>query len=627
MAPDWVLNPESGFGEGEHVTPQSHNFSASVDDLKGGDRSDILLAGTGGASGKANELHGGDGDDILIGNTGNDRLTGGEGSDIFIASFGFDVVSGGDEGSNRDVIYYGNLTAGIVYEGGVVTKNSALALDVISGVEVIIGTALSDTFHAGGTGMTFIGEVKASTNAASDTYYAADGADTFIDYYSGGTTGNTLDFSALEAGIDLTMPMGNVLGAGTTTAGHVFSGMNNIVGTDERDKFNISTLNGTTTVHGGGDADEFTMLGNVIAYGDGGDDTFKMSGNQKAYGGEGSDRFYVTRYTSGILIDGGSGDDGIDVLDFSLAPQEARINLANGTFNGNYYANSFTGIEKFFYGDKIMSMTGTTGVDIMETGSTKSTLDGGIGNDILTVTPVDHFTPANHSYYDVTVYGGTGIDHIYAYRAATIFGGDDGDFIWGSNESDVIYGGAGNDIINAGGGNDYFFEVPNGIDRIDAGEGIDTYQSFDRVSAFDFFLTGDNLEWFGLQKTGIATDQTLFKQLDKMQFFASYTADDRFDVSKAIAVLQADEDHFMTGAQLKAAIAASPANRGMAGQADEDPGFYFAPESDASPAEYMGAAWTPDHDVRYDAYPADASAWAMQTAAYMPTVHSDWFFV
>lgn len=92
-------------------------------------------------------------------------------------------------------------------------------------------------------------------------------------------------------------------------------------------------------------------------------------------------------------------------------------------------------------------------------------------------------------------------------------------------------------------------------------------------------------------------------------------------------MLQADEDHFMTGAQLKAAIAASPANRGAADHDAEDPGSWFAPETDPSQAEDMTAAFAPDHDVRYDTYDADASAWAMQTGVYQAPMHSDWFFI
>lgn len=611
------------------VTPEAHDFRGSADKLIGGGKSDILVAG----GGLGGTLDGASGDDILIGGNGIDRLKGGSGSDILIGSLGSDFLDGGsndDQGGDNaaqiDIAYYGNIPGGVVYTNGAVVKVFDQSVDHLTNIETVVGTSSGDIFLGEGKGMTFVGETKASTNSASDTYYASDGPDKFVDFVSPGGLGNTLDFSNVTTSVDLEMPLGEIAGAGTTKAGHTFTGISNIVGSDGRDKFDIAAQNVVTTVHGGDEDDEFIMAGRVDAYGDDGNDVFKMAGNyQRAFGGIGSDRFYITQNASSISIDGGSGPGDVDVLDFSLYPGEARINLATSTFSGGWAVNSFTGIERFEYGKNAMRIDGSSAGEQMWTGSTKSTLNAGGGNDWLWVTAADQFTPVGYKAEDVLLDGGSGSDHLFAYRAATLNGGADDDFIFGSSERDIIRGGSGNDVIDAGGGDDVFDEAPNGIDHIDAGAGdADVYRSVERIGTFDFFLSGDNLEWFGVQKTGVATNQLLFQNLDKLEF--NY-ASDKIDVSRAIAMLQADEDHFMTGTQLKAALAASASHRGVSDQVYEDPGFSFAPEPDPSEAEYMSAAFTPDHDVRYDTYDTDPNAWAMQTGVYQAPMHSDWFFV
>lgn len=583
--------------------------------LKAGGENNIVISG-----GKAsNTLYGNMKHDILIGGEGNDELYGEGDDDILIGGGGANRLDGG---AGNDAAYYGDRPQGIIVNDvqGHVTHDNVV--DKITSIERFIGTKQRDEFTAAGQNHVFYG------NGGNDTFFAADGADRFVGNTTlGSTNGDTVNFSKTAMGVDLIMS-GSIFGSGTTTAGHEFSGVSNIVGANFENKFDITSLSGNITVHGGGKADEFIMAGGVIAYGESGNDIFKMAGNsQRAYGGTGSDRFLITKNASNILIDGGSGDEDIDVLDFSLYPGEARVNLSNNTFTGAWGINSFIGIEKFYFGKNAMQMNGSPYADVMDTGSTKSILNGGEGEDFLTVTAVDEFTPADHTRSDVTVNGGAGIDYIYAHRAATLNGDVGDDFIWGSNESDLIRGGAGNDIIDARGGDDLFDEMPNGVDYIDAGDGIDTYSSNNRVSAFDFFLTGEDLEGLGIQNAGSTSGQLLFQNLEKLKFFASYTADDRIDVSKAIEVLQADDDHFMTGAQLKTAIAASSAHRAMSDQAAEDPGFWFAPETDPSENDYMSAAFTPDHNVRYDTYDTDAGEWAMQVAVYQAPMHNDWFFM
>ncbi len=576
----------------------------------GGSRGDILDAGSGDdlliAAGLVeNRLHGSDGNDILVGTAGVDKLFGDAHDDILVGRAGANELNGGD---GNDAAYYGDRPQGIVVYDSLGRVDHDGVLDTVTSIERYVGTKQRDIFVGSGNGHIYFG------NGGNDLYLAGDGGDRFIGSGTATSRSGEASFEALTSGVEIDVA------SGITDSQHEFGFVSKITGSSHKDVFRGSLSASSLEIRGGSGDDDFQVGNGVTAYGEGGDDTFNMGADsQRAYGGTGSDRFFMSKITGNVLIDGGTTDGDTDVLDFSLYPGEVRLNLANSTFTGSWSTNSFSSIEKFYFGKNAVQISGSATTDVISTGSTKSILNGWEGEDFLTVTEADEHTPTNHSRSDVTVNGGNGIDHIFAHRGATLNGDAGGDFIWGSNESDLIRGGAGDDIIDARGGDDFFEEAPNGIDHIDAGDGIDTYSSFDRVGAFDFFLAGDDLEWFGIQKTGSATDQLLFKQLDKLKFFASYSADDKFDLFDALSVLQADPDHFMTGTQMKAAIAA----RLTAGRASADTSLWFASEEQLSDAENFYAATIPATQFEDGAAPILSPAWT-SADLHMAPMHSDW---
>jgi Ca2+-binding RTX toxin-like protein len=536
---------------GSVVTPGAHDATASTDFLVGGDQGDMLVAGRNATtSGEANVLLGGRGDDILVGGAGLDNLNGGDDNDILMGSLGNDSLSGG---AGYDIAYFarqmGPVAGPITYQYGTVTGVPGLNSAINRDVEAIIGTNGKDIFHGDGWGTTFYGVDY------NNLYYAADGPDTFNNAYAVTNVQGSLDFSGLSAAINLTSS--DIKQGGTTTAGHVYVGIPNVRGTDHDDVFHLELGTGPNNSYWGG-------LG---------DDTFNVGASVRAaYGEAGNDHFIIISTYDNDTFDGGTDPDGsdVDVLDFSrmTSPGSVQINMQNQTFSGLYAVdNHYANIEKFVFGATPMQITGTSNADNLVSGSGRSSINGGAGDDVITVKAADELTPPGQTGYGyVIIEGGIGNDTITAYRAATINGGADNDTINGSDLQDLIYGGPGNDRISAHGGDESFTSNDiSGIDHVDAGDGIDSFGSGSHVTSFDFKLDGAEPGEFGIQFSGAANNGnvTYFSNLEKLSFYASATAYDNFVGSDVLQVLADDPDHYMTGAELKAAIGAlhTPAHR------------------------------------------------------------------
>jgi hypothetical protein len=531
----------------------------SHDVLHAGSGDDILVA-----TGSDNELHGGGGHDVFVGTAAGDKMFGDSGTDIFVSSGGANEYNGGDDmgWGDKDTIYYGAEQHGIVVNAvlGQVQHDSGVgtgrALDSFSKIEQVVGTAFGDTFIGDGQDHTYFG------GQGEDIYVAGTGADHFIDLFVSGSNANSLDFSALTSGIELTS--NNVLQGGSTTDGVTYVGIGKIRGTEHADIFRMN----------------FGTGWNNQIWGGGGDDTFYVgSYTSAAYGEAGADHFYIVGLNNNQTISGGTSASDKDVLDFSMLTGVGTIyvNMGNNTFTGSSgNTNHYYDIESFVFGANPMRITGTTGADILKTGSGISKISGGTGIDVITVTPIDEFTPQNaRTYGHVDVHGGDEIgpgDIIVAHRAATIFGDAGNDDITGSDFADMIYGGAGNDIINARGGDDMFNAVDlMGIDHIDAGAGLgDNFYSGGQMESFDFYLSGAGFEEFGIQRTGAANSGNvmLFKGLEVCSFYQSYFATRNIQVSDAVTVLQSDVDHYMTGQELwQGLLALGQGARGTSGDA------------------------------------------------------------
>ncbi|QLQ12134.1 MAG: hypothetical protein HZY74_00970 [Brevundimonas sp.] len=139
---------------------------SAYDDHLTGNSADNQLQGAEGAD----VLSGGDGIDTLMGGDGDDVLNGGAGDDVVIADAGADTIIGG---SGIDTVSYATSTSGVIarLDGGPGTGGLAQG-DVLSDVEIIIGSNFADTLIGDGS------DSQLSGGAGNDVLYGRGGSDT-----------------------------------------------------------------------------------------------------------------------------------------------------------------------------------------------------------------------------------------------------------------------------------------------------------------------------------------------------------------------------------------------------------------------------------------------------------------
>ena len=467
-----------GFGNSDRLYNIENLIgSAFVDTIYGSDAANVISAGNGndivyGRNGD-DTLNGDAGNDTLYGEAARDILNGGDGDDILIGGAGIDTLNGGN---GSDTANYSSETAGIradltnnyIFDGG----NSR---DVVSSIEVLIGTSFDDSLEGaatademrGGSGVDRIygkggadilygddgndfifggadnDQIFGGNN--DDRLYGEDGDDTI-----NGGTGNDILYG--DAGADsLTGGDGNDTffgGAGNDS----FSGQNGI------DNANYSAdiagitlnLNTNSAIDGWGNTDTLTSIENVIGSafndsitgnnldnelrGENGNDTLHGNGgNDTIIAGAGND--FVSGGAGSDFINGG---DGVDTISYSsdtggINADMGRNLVVDGTGNSDRVLNFEILIGSGFAD----SITGTLLADTIYAGNGNDTLFGQDGDDIL--------------------YGEVGNDVISGgNNNDTIYGGAGNDNIRGDSGNDIIYGGLGNDQLTGGIGADRF---------------------------------------------------------------------------------------------------------------------------------------------------------------------------
>lgn len=135
----------------------------------------------------------------------------------------------------------------------------------------------------------------------------------------------------------------------------------------------------------------------------------------------------------GVTIDGGSGNDTIDVDPAIIPPYQSTHHPLDAL--PGVRVNGGTGNDR---------ITGGRGRDYLNGGSGDDIIDGAGGNDVI--------------------YGGDGVD--------TLWGNDGDDYMDGGMGADVLRGGVGNDLLHGGRGDDRLFSN-SGDDVVITGEGND----------------------------------------------------------------------------------------------------------------------------------------------------------
>jgi Ca2+-binding RTX toxin-like protein len=433
-------------------------------------------------SNSANTITTGSGDDTVDGNGGADIINAGAGNDI-VAYWGTETSIDGGTGTNTlllrvtgtinlanadqtvgdltSVVNFQNVDASGLSVGASITGSSAV--NVItggSGGDSIDGNGGADIISAGGgnDGVVFHGtEVSIDGGSGGDTLIlAAMGGITAVNFAVAAgadqTTGDTVsvtNFESLNASIATT--------ALTVTGS---SGGNN-----------ITTGSGNDTIDGGGGGDSISA-------------------------GAGNDTVYY--YASESTIDGGAG---VNTLVLNAA---TTINLSNAdqTTGDLTTVTNFQNVD----GSAVttgMSMTGSSGANVITGGSGDDTIDGaggadtidgGGGNDTIyyrsTATSISggsgtntlillnnvtvNLANADQTTGDtVTVSNFQNVSAQNVSGPVSITGSSAANSITGSAGNDTIDGGGGADVIDAGSGNDTV--TYRGTETsIDGGAGTDT---------------------------------------------------------------------------------------------------------------------------------------------------------
>lgn len=178
----------------------------------------------------------------------------------------------------------------------------------------------------------------------------------------------------------------------------------------------------------------------------------------------GKEHTYTAEQASRLIINGGDGDDSINVAS----------NVAN-----NLVIMGGAGDDRIQGGGGCDTIVGGAGNDTLlgGAGNDRITDDSGInkifgqaGNDVL-VAHSDATNP-NGSYTNY-IYGGSGNDYLEGGNGRDYMSGGDGyDVMYGLGGNDFMYGGAGNDYMDGGEGNDTL-SGGAGDDNLVGGKGND----------------------------------------------------------------------------------------------------------------------------------------------------------
>ncbi len=441
-------------------------------------------------SSAANTITGGSGDDTIDGNGGADTINAGAGNDT-VAYRGSETILDGGAGSNTL-----QLRSAVTVDLGALDQTTGDSVDTInfhnvdasqllgnavtitgsSEVNKIVGGGGADTIDGGGGGDII------DAGGGNDTVIAY-GMEASIDGNSGTDTLRLLAGTAVTA-VNMAVSSGSDQSSGDSTTVANFESLDasvvasNLTVIGSASANTITTGSGNDVIQGGGGAD-------VINAG-AGDDTVDYQGSESSIdGGTGTNTLVLKAaavVNLGVTADQTTGDS-VAVAGFS------NINAASLANNLTLTGSSGTNIINSGAGND--SIDGNGGADIINAGGGDDTvnyhgaetaIDGGTGNDTLKlmaaggITSVDFSVAAGSDQTNGDTVRITNFEHLDATvltGAITVIGSTGANNILTAAGDDVIRGGGGADSINAGAGNDSI-DYWGSETLIDGGTGTNT---------------------------------------------------------------------------------------------------------------------------------------------------------
>ncbi|WP_372096669.1 beta strand repeat-containing protein [Tistrella mobilis] len=407
----------------------------SIENLRGSAFADRLSGDDG-----ANTLEGGDGDDRLVGRGGEDHLIGGNGTDT------------ADYGSHAHAVIGGRTG---------ITDRITGELDILSGMEAVIGSAFNDLiWNVGFDGATLtLGRIEGGAgddfllDGVDDTIARTDTGSTVFD---GGSGNDWIQYIGARSGLTIDLSAGT--GTGDIAEGDRYSGIENVIITPRRV---VTVTGGTETVTILTTDDVVTGTGgaNQIDGGGGADDIRAGGGDDYLVGRRGA-----TRY------DGGSG---LDTIDYETdnpagAATAVTVDLATGTGSGgSAEGDRYISIEAVVGTRLADRITGDDADNFITGGLGADTLEGGGGTDtaiyrgprveVDLTTGVGRFGEAQGDRLSAieNLIAADGDDALLGDAADNVLDGRGGnDLLSGRDGDDVLIGGRGADRMNGGAGRD-----------------------------------------------------------------------------------------------------------------------------------------------------------------------------
>ncbi len=417
-------------------------------------------------------LSGGDGNDVLVGLAGNDTLDGGNGDDTLRGGTGDDTLIGG---AGTDTADYGDATVGVVVNLAITgAQATGVGNDTLSGVENLVGSALSDTLTGDA------GANRLEGGAGDDTLSGGDGDDALVggagdDILIGGNGNDTAVYSDAAAGVTINL---GIAGPQATVNGNdILIGIEGLIGSSFGDMLTGDA--GANRIDGGAGDDWIS--------GGGGDDIL--------LGGAGFDTLYYGDITNAVQINLAAGQAAADAQggsDQISGFESIILGSGNDVLIGDALDNIVqgnAGDDQLFGNAGNDRLFGGIGSDQLFGGDGDDLLDGGLGADLL-------FGGAGNDTYVVddagdqlSEFGGSGIDTVRASVSYVLGAGFENLTLTGTSAIDatgndaanLIIGNEGRNMLSGGEGDDTIFVVAGnmairtggGFDRVDGGSGTD----------------------------------------------------------------------------------------------------------------------------------------------------------
>lgn len=472
-----ILDIDTGAGDDEVKIDLKYSDRAStnINNIKTGNGSDTVEI----KSGALNKIDtGNDGDTVKIDGGINNYINTGKGSDTVTISYGFNTIS---TGNDKDIITVKAETVGSAISTIKAGKGND-EITVEGGTNIIYGEAGKDIINlSDGNNNVYGGGDEITATGGVNTIYA--NADKKITLSGGANTVNiTKDKNTIDVTggnnntINLSKGNNTVNVSGGTSENYIKATVNISAGknTVNIGGYSIGTINSTAKTTQTLDIKENAFCGahlgtgndiiytssiveetNTI-YAGGGNDKIYISAGKKRFEGEAGNDYFELSGGSGHSIDGGDGNDTIDIKE---------------------------GVTT----DKINSIEGGKGKDTFNIEGGKSTIQGNEGNDIINLKKgVGNTIYGNAGADTFNITGGSGnylhgdVENdtftINGGESNSIYGEDDEDnFIVSGGTSNDIYGGEANDIFTINGGYLNHYYGGNGNDTFNIKGGKFTY--------------------------------------------------------------------------------------------------------------------------------------------------------